>query len=139
MISNNYQKVIVIGLIIIGVSYFISNSKYIISIEIPFFPLWIPPIVIILVSYFIMIFKKSEKMYGIGLIISGGMLFYNFFDIMILFLSKDDVTVIDILPGMMTHVLPEFWYFHYPGFVLIGVGIFYLWKSKNLKIKETTP
>ena len=135
MISNNYQKVIVIGLIIIGVSYFISNSKYIISIEIPFFPLWIPSIVIILVSYFIMIFKKSEKVYGIGLIISGAMLFYNFFDIMILFLSKGS-GFIDILPGMITHVLPEFWYFHYPGFVLIGVGIFYLWKSKRVKIKE---
>lgn len=134
MISNNYQKVIVIGLIIFGGSYFILNSKDIIFIEIPFFPVYIASILIILVSYFIMIFNKSKKVFGIGLIISGGMLFYNFFDIMILLLSKDDATFIDIFPGMITHVLPEMWHFHIPGFILIGIGIFCLWKSKHMKL-----
>lgn len=128
MISKNYQKVIVIGLIIFGGSYFILNSKDIIFIEIPFFPVYITSILIILVSYFSMIFNKSKKVFGIGLIISGGMLFYNFFDIMILLLSKDDETFIDILPGMITHVLPEMWHFHIPGFVLIGSGIYILIK-----------
>lgn len=80
-----------------------------------------------------MISNNYQKVIGIGLIISGGMLFYNFFNIMILFLSKGDETFLDILPGMMTHVLPELWHYHIPGFVLIALGIVCLWKSKKIK------
>ena len=60
MISNKYQKVIVIGLIIFNVSYFtlaLDNILY---------TMYFPSILTILVSYFIMISNKSKKVFGIG-------------------------------------------------------------------------
>ncbi len=76
--------------------------------------------------------------FGIIFIVSGLMFFYHFFNIMISSLSKGDETFIDIFPGMITHVLPEMWHFHIPGFVLIGIGIYILIKySRNDSVKIT--
>ncbi len=80
-----------------------------------------------------MVLNKSGIVFGIIFIVSGLMFFYHFFNIMILLLSKGDETFIDIFPGMITHVLPEMWHYHIPGFVLIGLGVYCLIKKPFIK------
>jgi hypothetical protein len=80
--------------------------------------------------------SKQLKLLGISLIVGSTPFFYFYFLMLIPRLLNGEYMPLGEFVFILYLFFIDFWMFHLPGFVLIALGIFCLWKSKHMKIKE---
>lgn len=76
--------------------------------------------------------SKQLKLLGISLIVCSTPLFYFYFLDLIPSLFSGPPMVLGEFLSIMYYFFIGSWLFHWPAFALIGVGIFYLRKSKQM-------